>query len=148
MEKVNTNKKQYSKPMLISEEFVPQEYVAVCFKLACEHPGTETNDGGGCWHQGWTNTGCKSSAAQSISVNSGGYVSIVEVGNRYTDQEKLPCTITALNGEPKSAIKADEIKTGDIISWQTNGTYEDEPFLCNHYAKVDLTDKNKTANHS
>lgn len=30
MEKVNTNKKQYNKPILISEEFVPQEYVAVC----------------------------------------------------------------------------------------------------------------------
>lgn len=149
MEKVNTNKKQYNKPMLISEEFVPNEYVAACFKLACEHAENESNSGGGCTHRNLGNWGgCKNANSQSISVNDGGYVSVVEVGNEYTDQETLPCVITHLNGESKSMIKAEEIKTGDVISWYTQGTYRGDPFLCNHYATVNLTDKNKTANHS
>ena len=80
MEKVNTNKKQYNKPMLISEEFVPQEYVAVCYELACDYgksdkatynPYHSDDDG----HRKQTDgKGCGWASNQSIQTNAEGVI--------------------------------------------------------------------------
>ena len=44
MENVNRGKKIYNKPMLMSEAFLPNQYVAACFSLTCEF-GAGAGDG-------------------------------------------------------------------------------------------------------
>ena len=80
-------KRNYVKPLLNSEAFEPQTYIAVCqpsygatnYYLKCEETGLTM----GGLH---TTDGCRNPQAYSITVNSNGYITnIYEIGNSTFD---------------------------------------------------------------
>lgn len=131
-------KRKYEKPMLISEAFIPNEYVAACWYIACdygiagawdpEHPGDKNYkhaanpDGTGCGHAN----------NQHIYDLSGGGFSITEentdgLGN-------LTCTIT--NG-------VTNVTEGTVIHWTTTA----DKRTWTHKGTVHLSDQSRP-NHS
>ena len=92
-------KKVYQKPLLMSEDFVPQEYVAACWTLAC----TQRKDGdevsksdpydiqsGG--HYYMDHSGSCSSAANNVIANNNGVITVRE---NNSEQGWLDCTVVS-----------------------------------------------------
>lgn len=136
----NMEKRKYEKPMLISEAFIPNEYVAACWYIACDYGNGENNH----WdpyHFGDENykhaanpngTGCGHANNQHIYDLPNGGFSITEEN---TDGlNNLKCTIT--NG-------VTSVGEGTFIQWTT--TSGDRTWT--HKGTVHLFDQSRP-NHS
>lgn len=142
-------KRVYNKPMLVTEAFVPQEYVAVCFSLTCDYGASATRPGqtvtGACGgrndiHQ---KQYCGSSHNQAIVVN--GRLSDIDKLTFSEIQEKV--RVVEINSSNNGADLACEITGYDsgsnTLYWQ-NG-YNGMTFC--HKGKIDISDGNRV-NHS
>ena len=123
-------KKNYTKPILMSEVFVPQEYVAVCppvngvteYELAC--------NGGEDVILQHSNNGCKRSDAYTISIDEQGYIkSIYEIpSDLYNGGYAQNITV---NGSPASTTPLTDLNGTYNLKWETksyDGTYIDIVF--------------------
>lgn len=120
-------KKVYQKPLLMSEDFVPQEYVAACWGVGCDVETTNAYErshyAGGkttWWDLGCSHASghCGSSANQVIrdSNNDGIGDEMVEVG---TDGlGTLTCTIYS-DANYTQVIDVSSVNTGSTIYWTT-----------------------------
>ena len=133
-------KRVYEKPMAYEEAFVANEYVAVCWGVACSIDPANGVDQwrNGVFHQ---DSHCGRDTNQHISTDSKGTaVSMIEDG---TDGlGKLPCTLYTDSSYQKTRDYSN-VKTGDYIYWTTqsgNRTWH-------HQGTVKETYKNRP-NHS
>lgn len=120
-------KKVYQKPLLMSEDFVPQEYVAACWGVGCNvemaniYEQSHHAGGGKTWWQldcSHASAHCGSSANQVIrdSNNDGIGDEMVEVG---TDGlGTLKCTIYS-DDSYTVEIPVSSVQTGSTIYWTT-----------------------------
>ena len=115
---MTTKKKGYVKPIIATEEFVPQEYVAVClpekgvteYYLACD--GT-SGDG-----QSHRADGCLNPQAYEISVDTNGYiVKIYERPNSFFGGGNAS-NIT-VNGAPAATMPLTDINGEYALKWET-----------------------------
>ncbi len=155
MEKVNTNKKQYNKPMLISEEFVPQEYVAVCFYIQCAHTdydyagtlenlrGHEDLDNDGI--KGNHNTGgCITFGQTAINVGDNGNYTIFEHANNLTWKGGDATILSGAKTEDgyyideEGSITLGDLQSGKTIVWKTTGS----GWECIHVGAAVMTGSN------
>ncbi|MCI6522371.1 MAG: hypothetical protein MR448_02880 [Parabacteroides sp.] len=120
-------KKVYQKPLLMSEDFVPQEYVAACWGVGCDvetaNAYEQSHFAGGettWWDLGCSHASghCGSSANQVIrdSNNDGRGDEMVEV--KTDGLGTLPCTIYS-DATYNYMRSVSEVKIGDIIYWTT-----------------------------
>lgn len=92
-------KKVYQKPLLMSEDFVPQEYVAACWTLECKQGTTgdevtksdrydiESNG-----HYYMDHSGSCSSAVNNVIANNNGVITVRE---NNSEQGWLDCTVVS-----------------------------------------------------
>lgn len=142
-------KRNYVKPILNSETFIPSEYIAVCYTLKCNTSAANAYESsigntpiGG--HSSW---GCGNKTHQSISVGENGILnSAKENDHPYWDPLEM-IFITELPDEKDGETVRETpfaVKNGDIVYWITqNG---DNKYY--HQGQIELTDANKTVNHS
>lgn len=152
---VNKGKKVYGKPMLIAEEFVPNEYVAACFMIACDYgladsPGGSFNQAvtGECRHSNDKHQReyCGTASKQAIVVNGKlpdldeitvadlqGQVTIVEVDSA-DDGANLSCEITGYDASTHT------------IHWTNRFRNNSSMYFC-HKGVVNLDESNRV-NHS
>lgn len=106
-------KKEYIRPYIEGEEFLPNEYVAVCYYIGCDVMG---NDWNGLPHNAnGDGTGCGHPENQVITENPDGSIAITEVN---TDGIGiLKGTITNSDWNP---ISMKDVKAGDEIYWTTS----------------------------
>lgn len=141
-------KRVYGKPMLVTEAFVPQEYVAACFSLTCDFGASARNNQQVIGECGGRNDihqkqYCGSSHNQAIVVDGRlsdidkltfsevlQKVKVVEI-NSSNDGSDLPCTITGYDPETRT------------LHWQ-NG-YNNMTFC--HKGTIDISEGNRV-NHS
>ena len=110
-------KRKYEKPMLVSEAFIPNEYVAVCFLVKCDVCGSDesptyNNLGGGRKEENNTHscdTGCGDPNNQYITGDIGSW------------------TFMEINSDQGSALVTENITYGTVgdnaaISWNTRNT--------------------------
>lgn len=138
---METRKKTYNKPLLQSEAFVPNEYVAACvaeigvtqYYLACDSP-TDGADG----HQHRTN-GCKDPDAYTVDIDRNNHISLIKETNGWT----LFGDPNAFNIKIKVGDKyvdASEVEidlNGEYdLQWQTKWGYND---ILTHYGDFKRT---------
>lgn len=140
-------KRAYETPMACAEEFMPNEYVAACFKLACRR-GSEgqkypdyywgTGERGDVSHStiGTPDTCGDASANRVITSDGGVFQSVGE----YNGEQGW------LNGRYTNIIDNGDGKTGpgDIIFWYTTAK---DGRKWNHWGVIEQEDPNHP-NHS
>lgn len=119
-------KRVYNKPMLITEAFVPQEYVAAC---AAEEGATSyflqctAEDG---WFVKHSEDGCRRPTAFRVDVDDETMkiVNIYEAGNNSGFwNEEGPCENIQVNGVPASSV-ALERNGAYSLTWTTDVGYD------------------------
>ena len=111
-------KKVYQKPLLMSEDFVPQEYVAACWTLACTQGTTMDKAPSGydadIIKTGYMDhTGACSDLTKNVISDSGGKITVYE---NNPQEGWLVCTVT----NPSSWVN---ITPGMTVEWTTSITY-------------------------
>ena len=144
-------KRAYKTPMACAEEFMPNEYVAACFKLAC-HRGSEgqpypssywkSGERGNVTHSpiGTPDT-CGDASANRVITDDGGLFQ--SVGEFNGEQGWL-------NGGFDYVLQMDgnnTIDPGDVIFWHTNASGSGDNRKWNHWGVVQQQDPNHP-NHS
>lgn len=128
-------KRVYNKPMLITEAFVPQEYVAACaaeegatsYFLQCTAEDSKIDLGiWGVHDVVHSSNGCKRPTAFRVDVDDKTMkiVNIYEAGNNsgYWDEEG-PCENIQVNGVPASSV-ALERNGAYSLTWTTDVGYD------------------------
>lgn len=137
-------KKNYVKPSLINEKFVPQTYCASCsfttYKIACLVNGNEDSDKDGVDgdHRSW---GCQMESKQIITFDSNGYLQLYELENNYFAGGSCTLIASPSNDTPITLHK-DNISNGQTIYWKTTGT-DWGGWECIHQGTIDLSEDNK-----
>lgn len=117
---MTTKKKGYVKPIIATEEFVPQEYVAVClpengvteYYLACDGTSGDGRD--------HSEDGCRRPDAYIISVTENGYItSIYEKENNSGWWNGGEATNITVNGSPASTTPLSDLNGTYNLSWET-----------------------------
>lgn len=104
--------KEWTKPMLVIQEFEPNEYVAACWSLACTVPGSDpipSYDRYGKENNTHGSAGCGNPANQIISDNNG----VLTVMENSADQGLLEARIT-------SPTDWAEVYAGMVVTWETS----------------------------
>lgn len=109
-------KKVYQKPLLMSEDFVPQEYVAACWTIACTQgtTGDQVNrsdnydiQSGGKYYM--DHSGSCSSAVNNVIANNNGVITVRE---NNSEQGWLDCTVVSPAGWA-------DVTPGMEVTWTT-----------------------------
>lgn len=111
----------YKTPVMNEEQFAADEYVAACWTVACELPGTnEYYETQGITHMKYDNgEGCGHAVNQVIKEDANGKVSMVEVSTQGLGD--LPCTMTDSNWNTVS-YHSGEITDGMKVYWTTSAS--------------------------
>ena len=143
--------KNYVKPMMESEVFIPNEYVAACFMLAC-HRGSEGNNYPDSYWRGreWGNVShsilgtpdtCGDASANRVITSDGGIEA--SVGEYNGQQGWLNGEITRIddNGDGVTG-------PGDLVFWYTKSfSFESGYRKWNHWGYIEQEDPSHP-NHS
>lgn len=140
-------RKNYVKPILNSEEFVSQEYVAACYKLICTAPNEKASSSDkGYWGTLYHTTGgCKdpNGEAQSLVVNNNKLEGIYEakhsVGSGFA------------GGWAKNIIVTDNYPNtlvGETVQWETEGTSNADKGEIYHHTGIITLELSSRPNHS
>ncbi|MBE6272578.1 MAG: hypothetical protein E7097_01635 [Bacteroides sp.] len=109
-------KRNYVKPLLNSEEFVPQEYIAVCYQLECDYRGYVNGD----YH---SSGGCGNPENQVIRVDeNGNIINIYEKPNDENDDWHFPgytAELEEITTSTGSYNVTTLIKQRATINWRT-----------------------------
>lgn len=144
-------KKMWREPSVEVQEFVPNEYVAACFKLACQRGPENSLTYGSHWdsHErgdvshsaiGTPNT-CGDASANRVITDDGGVFQ--SVGEFNGEQGWL-------NGGLDEILQMDGNNTvdpGDVIFWHTNASGKFDNRKWNHWGVVQQQDPSHP-NHS
>ena len=119
-------KKMWSEPRIAVQEFVPNEYVAACFKLACGRGSDPSLPYGSHWQTGeWGNVShstigtphtCGDASANRVITDDGGFFQ--SVGEFNGEQGWL-------NGGFDYILQKDgnnTVDAGDVIFWHTTAS--------------------------
>lgn len=117
---METRKKTYNKPLLQSEAFVPNEYVAACvaevgktqYYLACDSP-LDGADG----HQHRT-SGCKDFRAYTVDIDENNHITSIKETNGWTLLGNPNAFNIKVNYEDASGVEIALNGTYDL-EWQT-----------------------------
>lgn len=140
--------REYVRPMMENERFAPNEYIAVCWQIACavgaqgeenqanREPRPFPNIPGVTHSHNSDGTGCGWAHSQFIRENVDGSFSVVELGDNDLD---------ASLGRSWSNLSStiSDVKQGETIYWTT--TLGDRTW--HHYGTVGQVDPNRP-NHS
>lgn len=148
-------KKNYVKPMILGEEFSPDEYVSSCFYIACSYaPGRYNNqthskdsDGTGC---GWETNQAISVLSGDIQDVNGATISITElnvkINGEYVGERQ--CYFVGSEGATTGRSETlSGVNAGEEIYWVTNVGLGNYTIWMPHKGTVTYTDSNRP-NHS
>lgn len=130
-------KRNYCSPRLAVEHFIPNEYVAACWYVACEIPTTRYEnskayygqDTSGAWHSKRDDyTGCGWAQNQHVFDRTDGRFSIVEENTKYTSD---------LNAKITSELKS--VTDGAYLEWTTN----DGSTMYYHHGYIHFSDNTR-----
>lgn len=131
-------KRVYTTPVMQEECFMADEYVAACWKVACDRPTNGDYDEGASndvthkLYEG--NQGCGYADNQVITENADGTVSMTEVNVK--NQGTLPCTITDSSWNA-TTLNASDVKSGETIYWITNAN-DGSGRTWHHYGEAEV----------
>ncbi len=141
-------KKKYEKPVMFIQKFVPDEYVAACYQLACRRGSCSELEYGWHWNTGergnvshsalGTPDTCGDADANRVITDEGGFFQSV---GEYNGQQGW------LNGGLDYVLQRDGNNTvdpGDVIFWHTTSR---DGRKWNHYGVVEQQDS-EHPNHS
>ena len=131
-------KKMWREPSVEIQEFVPNEYVAACFKLACGRGSDPSLPYGSHWK---TPDTCGDASANRVITDDGGVFQ--SVGEFNGEQGWL-------NGGLDEILQMDGNNTvdpGDVIFWHTNASGKFDNRKWNHWGVVQQQDPSHP-NHS
>ncbi|MBQ8736183.1 MAG: hypothetical protein IJY75_09500 [Bacteroidaceae bacterium] len=135
---MTTKKKGYVKPIIATEEFVPQEYVAVCYKLKCdttEANAYERSIGNEPYGGHRTNKGCCGHIdSQVINTTKEGI--ITEIYELHTEDgvtTKLRTECAYIGSNLK-----DLINNNTKITWTTYYQYGNNEWVYNHQGTPEM----------
>lgn len=123
-------KRTYEAPMACSEEFMPNEYVAACWAIACTYgiQGGESgiNNPTMAWWEGKDaihtlrsdGTGCGHEDNQYITENANGSFSVMEINTQGLGN--LNTRLTTDNGYRNLNSSISNVEPGDVIYWTTS----------------------------
>ena len=144
-------KKMWREPSVEVQEFVPNEYVAACFKLACQRAPANRLTYGSHWdssdhgHASYSPIGtpdtCGDASANRVITDDGGVFQ--SVGEFNGEQGWL-------NGGLDEILQMDGNNTvdpGDVIFWHTNASGKFDNRKWNHWGVVQQQDPSHP-NHS
>lgn len=144
-------KEKWEEPRILVQQFVPNEYVAACFLLACQRGPSNNLAEGEHWNSGergnvshsaaGTPNTCADSSANRVITDDGGLFQ--SVGEFNGEQGWL-------NGGLDAIIQKDgnnTIDVGDVIFWHTNASGWGDNRKWNHWGVVQAEDPSHP-NHS
>ena len=137
-------KKKYIAPQLISEEFEPQAFCAVCYFIACEMGLNEDQDGDEVTGD-HTSFGCKNKNKNAISIAPNGNVNVYEkqniIGWKGGNVEFLS---DPTNDKSIITYRPEDLKNGMTLHWVTRGTIGGSKWECIHSGTLNLLDSNRS----
>lgn len=137
-------KRTYNKPVLNSETFVPNTYVAVCsittYKMACIVSGSEDSDrdGKSCTHRSGS---CRSKEKQVITFDANGYLKLYELENEYFAGDACTLLSDPTDDTSVTTLHKDNVTQGMTLYWKTSGTSYGG-WECIHQGTIDLSEDN------
>lgn len=145
-------KKRWVEPRVQVEEFMPNEYVAACYQLACQRGPENSLTYGDHWNSpekgnvshsplGTLDT-CGDPSANRVITDDGGLFQ--SVGEYNGEQGWLNGGLDRILNQAGSA---DTIDPGDVIFWHTNASGKGDNRKWNHWGVVQQQDPNHP-NHS
>ena len=118
-------KKRWGTPKAIVEEFEPNEYVAVCWEIACtvgaRGPENYPNPDPKPWNSGQTHShnsdgkGCGWAHSQYIREVGNDAFNVTEYGDNI-----LPCSLTKKEDWSNLRSTISDVEPGDVIYWTTS----------------------------
>lgn len=129
-------KKTWSKPMAVAEQFMPNEYISACFYIRCDYAGqtiyanghsqshTKNGNGSGC---GWENNMVFTVLSGDIQSDAGATIRITELNTRdwlgRPTGDKVCYFVPSEHAQEPRSTTISGVNVGDTIYWVTDVSY-------------------------